>query len=189
MTSEPHPWAANLADLHAKVWTQLIRGVGDRRSAARHPTLATVTPGGMPRARTAVLRAANSKAATLDLHTDLRSAKIAELETTPHAALHVWDSTAHLQIRIEASVAILTGADAADIWARMPEPARSIYGVVPAPGTVITDSLGYGKNPEAAAFALLRLRILAMDVLHLGPHHRRARFDRDGGWQGQWLVP
>jgi hypothetical protein len=189
MTGDPHPWASNLADLHARVWILLIRGVADRRAPARHPTLATVTPDGMPRARTVVLRAADPASASLDVHTDQHSAKMADVAATPFAALHIWDSSAHLQIRIEASIELLTGAEAAKIWARMSEPLRSAYGTIPHPGMPIAESLDYAKSPEAASFAVLRLRMLAMDVLHLGTHHRRARFQRDGGWQGQWLVP
>jgi pyridoxine/pyridoxamine 5'-phosphate oxidase len=64
MTTVLHPWAADLSDLHAQVWTRLMRGVRDRRASSRHPTLATVTPDGKPQARTVVLRAADISAGT-----------------------------------------------------------------------------------------------------------------------------
>jgi drug/metabolite transporter (DMT)-like permease len=78
MTTDPHPWATGLESpdaqvcLHAQVWARLLRGVGDRHAPARHPVLATVAQGGMPQARTVVLRAADAAAGTLDIHTDLR---------------------------------------------------------------------------------------------------------------------
>ena len=124
MKSDPHYWAGDLAPLHAEVWQHLTRGVHDRHAPARHPTLATVSPDGRPQARTVVLRAADKVAGTLDIHTDLRSAKVMDLRASPFAALHVWDTSAHLQLRIEACVTILTGHDVATTWQGVPEASR-----------------------------------------------------------------
>ncbi|MBC7477316.1 MAG: pyridoxamine 5'-phosphate oxidase family protein, partial [Pseudorhodobacter sp.] len=102
MKPDLHPWASELSHLHAEVWLRLSRGVHDRHAPARHPTLATVSVDGRPQARTVVLRAADKPAGTLDIHTDLYSAKFQELRATPFAALHMWDPAAHLQVRLEA---------------------------------------------------------------------------------------
>ena len=189
MTTDPHPWATQLGTLSAQVWMRIMRGVGDRHAPARHPTLATVSPEGLPEVRTVVLRAADPGAGTLDIHTDLRSAKVAALLATPRAELHIWDASAHLQIRIAATVSILTGALVADIWARVPDPSRQSYGTMPAPGLPIADSLGYEKQPDATTFAVLHCTVQSIDAVHLGPQHRRARFDRPNGWAGQWRAP
>ncbi|NNU82076.1 pyridoxamine 5'-phosphate oxidase [Halovulum dunhuangense] len=161
----------------------------DRRAPARHPTLATVSADGVPQARTVVLRGADRAAARLRIHTDLRSAKMRDLRARPLAALHVWDSAAHLQIRLTASVSILTGDAVADLWARIPEAARLSYGGTPAPGQALADALAYEKTPDPAAFAVLQLDLQAMDILHLGPRHRRATYTRTAGWAGQWCAP
>lgn len=184
-----HPWAADLSELYAQVWVRLVRGVVDRRAPCRHPTLATVTADGKPQARTVVLRAADKGAGCLDIHTDLRSAKVAELRTTPCAALHVWDDGARLQLRLEATVSILTGSDVASMWAGVPVSSRVAYGSQPVPGQPIAQSLGYTKMPNPADFAVLRLTVQTIDALHLGPNHRRARFDRSADWVGTWLAP
>lgn len=194
MTTDPHPWAATLDSLHAQIWTRLTRGVHDRRAPARHPTLATVDASGKPQARSVVLRAADAAAGTLSLYTDRHSAKVSELTANPSAALHIWDSVAHLQIRIEASATVLTAAtadaDIAHLWARIPEPSRYAYSSTATPGQPIPEALAYTKTPDASAFALLRLTVSAIDALHLGrDQHRRARFTRADGWAGQWLVP
>jgi pyridoxamine 5'-phosphate oxidase len=189
MKPNPHPWAGDLSQLFVEVWRRLSRGVHDRHAPARHPTLATVASDGRPQARTVVLRAANKPAGTLDLHTDLRSAKVQELRAMPFAALHVWDTSAHLQVRLEARVEILTGQDVAMIWAGVPEASRLAYGTSPAPGQPIADALAYTKGPDPAFFAVLRLNVSSVDALHLGPNHRRARFDRLDGWTGVWLTP
>ncbi len=189
MKPDLHPWAIDLSQLYAEVWTRLTRGVHDRHAPARHPALATVTPEGRPQARTVVLRAADKSAGTLDIHTDLRSAKVGELRATPFAALHVWDSSAHLQLRLEARVTILTGQDVAAIWAGVPDASRLSYGTSPAPGQPIAQALAYTKVPDPSCFAALRLNVSTIDALHLGPNHRRARFDRIDGWAGEWLSP
>lgn len=179
----------SLASLHEQVWNGLVRGAHDRRAPARHPTLATVTCDGLPSVCTVVLRSVDRPSACLDIHTDVRSAKMSGLRARPHAALHVWDQSAHLQVRLDADVAILSGAEVAETWARVPMAARTSYGTVPDPGQPIESALAYTKNGDPDAFAVLRLQVLMIDILHLGPDHRRARFDRSDGWQGQWLAP
>ena len=189
MKSDPHPWACDLSQLYAEVWLRLTRGVHDRHAPARHPTLATVSPDGRPQARTVVLRAADKSAGTLDIHTDLRSAKVGDLRAIPFAALHVWDASAHLQMRLEGSVTVLTGQEVAAIWAGVPDASRLSYGSTPAPGQPIAQALEYMKGSDPASFAVLRLSVLTIDALHLGPDHRRARFDGINGWVGAWLAP
>ncbi len=189
MTTDPHAWAAGLETLYAQVWSRLVRGVGDRHAPARHPTLATVSPEGWPEQRTVVLRAADPVAGSLDIHTDLRSAKVAALRHSPRAALHVWDPAAHLQTRLSVTVTILTGAKVSAIWARVPDASRLSYGAVPAPGQPIAGALDYKPHIDPAAFAILRCTVAAIDAVHLGAQHRRARFDAENDWAGQWLTP
>lgn len=180
-------WFETLEGVHAHVWARLAAGVADRTAPAREVVLATTSPTGWPEARTVVLRGA--AAGVLEVHTDLHSAKVASLRADPRAALHVWDAGAALQIRIEARVSIHSGAEVADTWARVPDPSRQSYGVTPPPGQPIADALAYVKKPDAATFAVLRCAVEAIDAVHLGSQHRRARFERLGGWAGQWLAP
>jgi len=189
MVLDPHPWARALDTLYAHSWTRLLRGVHDRRAPARHPTLATLGSDGMPQARTVVLRDADKQAGTLVFYTDVHSAKVAELTAHPLATVHVWDASAHLQLRLETAATLLTGAEAAAHWARVPDAARHAYSRTGAPGQPIADALAYTKTPDASAFAVLRLTVQAMDVLHLGSEHRRARFERADAWRGEWRVP
>lgn len=189
MTQDLHGWASDLTELHAQVWTRLVRGVRDRRAPCRHPTLATVTPEGRPQARTVVLRAANKAAGTLHIYTDLNAAKVRDVLATPFAAVHIWDASAHLQLRIDAQVSILEGPQVAAIWEGMAAPSRLSYGCTPLTGQAISGALDYEKTSDEAAFVVLQLEVTTIDALHLGPDHRRARFDRDTGWAGTWLAP
>jgi hypothetical protein len=43
-------------------------------------------------------------------------------------------------------------------------------------------------RPRAAAFVVLYLHVAALDLLHLGASHRRARYERAGGRAGRIAV-
>jgi hypothetical protein len=90
---------------------------------------------------------------------------------------------------LEASAAIVTRPDAAAIWAGLSVASRQSYVSLPRPGQPIAEALDYAKLPDPASFAVVRLTVQIIDALHLGPHHRRARFDRHAGWAGIWLAP
>ena len=82
--------SSDLKAIYDEAWGMLERGVADRRSPARHPTIATVSPDGQPQARTVVLRAASRAAQTVEFYSDTRAAKLAALGKTPLAVVHVW---------------------------------------------------------------------------------------------------
>lgn len=182
-------WFETLAGIHTHLWRRLLVGVADRTAPARHPVFATVGPDGWPEARTVVLRGADAGAGLLEVHTDLNSAKVVSLRKRGLAALHIWDEGEGLQIRVQAEVTILSGADVVQVWAGVPDPSRQSYGVTPAPGQPIADALAYVKLPDPTTFAVLRCAVQRIDAVHLGMRHRRARFDRVDGWAGQWLSP
>jgi len=189
MTEALHDWAQSLDTLLDQTWKRLARGVADRRAPARHPTLATVDTAGLPQARTVVLRSADPDTAQLRVYTDRYADKVEHVQTHPHAAIHVWDNVAHLQLRLSAAVKVITGDTLQPVWTQLSDHARSCYGFHPASGDVITEGLAYEKLPDLASFAVLELTVEHMDILHLGYQHRRAHYSRDDDWAGQWVVP
>lgn len=174
-------------DLFALVWDRLALGVRDATAAARHPALATVGPDGAPDLRTVVLRAADRSAGTLEVHTDARSAKVAQIASDPRVAALVWDAAVSLQIRLTATATVLPGDAAA--WARVPPAARARYGADPPPGTPIPAADSWSATGAQDGFAALKLTLTGVEALHLGPPHRRAFWARADGWRGRWLVP
>ena len=125
----------------------------------------------------------------MHIHTDLDATKVRDVRAAPFAALHVWDPSARLQVRVDAHVTVLKGQDVDAIWAGMSAASRLSYGSAPAPGQPISAALEYEKVPDFGSFAVLQFEISKIDALHLDPNHRRARFDRDSDWAGTWLVP
>lgn len=188
VNADPYAWSAQLDTLYNHAWQRLIRGVHDRHAPARHPTLATVSPDGLPQARTVVLRRVDQSLARIELHTHIHSLKSQAVRARPVAALHVWDVGQKLQIRLEATVDLIAGAAASDIWSKVPEGSRSAY-AVQAPGLPIDHALAYESQPNPSSFAVLILHVQSMDLLHLGPSHRRAVYERAHDWSGRWVVP
>lgn len=183
--SDPNDLQAFLEE----AWRHLSRGVADSRSPARYPTFVTVSPDGVPEARTVALRGASRSAGTLDVHTDIATSKVAALRQSPTAAFHVWLPRADLQIRLTVSVEILTGTDVDPQWDRIPAASRVSYGTLPEPGTPIAAVYAYEKPSDRDRFAVLKCSLMAMDLVHLGTRHRRAIFVRDDDWAGIWLAP
>lgn len=189
MTTPLHPWAFALDTLFAEAWRRLVRGVHDRRALCRHLTLASVSAHGLPQLRTVVLHAVDTEAATVRLYTGLHSNKVSDLPSIPTAALHVWDNSVRLQLRLHRDAHILTGTKVASLWAGLPSASRQSYGGHPPPGQPIDESLAYDITPDQTAFAVLHLVAMKMDILHLESEHRRATFTRDTAWCGQWRAP
>ncbi|PJI93110.1 pyridoxamine 5'-phosphate oxidase-like protein [Yoonia maricola] len=182
-------WFETADGILARVWGTLGQGVADAKHPARLPTFATVSPDGLPEARTVVLRSADRETMVVTVHTDLYSDKIKSLRATPHAALHIWDAKQDLQIRLQAEVSIGSGAGTRALWNKIPDHAQQSYGVTPPPGAPIKGALEYVKNPDPATFAVLHCTVTTIDAVHLGADHRRVSFSRIGHWQGQWLSP
>ena len=178
-----------LAGLLDLVRERITAGLGDRDAAARLPVLATRDAQGWPSVRTMVLRGFDAADWTLDVHSDADAAKVLQITDGPRAAIQFWDAEASLQVRMRAHVIRLPHEQEKALWAEVPEQSRDQYGAVPPPGTPIAAAEAWRPNPRPARFAVLRARVLRIEALHLGEIHRRARYEREEGWQGSWLVP
>ena len=182
-------WFERLDGIFAQLWQGLEYGVAQRDAPARHPTFATVSVDGWPETRMVVLRAAIRETGLLEVHTDITSAKVASLRVQPRAEVHVWDEERRLQTRTRCTVTVRSGAAAAEVWARVPDPGRQSYGITPPPGHPIATALAYEKSPQLDSFAVLSCRIERIDAVYLGAAHRRAVFIRKDDWAGEWCAP
>ena len=149
---------------------------------------------GAPQIRTVVLRRFAGRA--LDVHTDARSAKYAELLANPAAALHGWDAAGRIQLRAGGTVTLHVADDvAAASWAALHDGTRATYRVRPGPGAPLPsegDRAADSSDDEALrVFCVIRLVVDSVDWLHLAPDgHRRACFAWVGGMaSATWVVP
>jgi hypothetical protein len=113
----------------------LARGAADPGSAWRNPTLLTIGADGTPQARTVVLRGFDPALRRLEIHTDTRSAKHAELLANATCGLHGWDHVAGIQLRLTGRASLHAGDPVADAaWAGLRPRTRQTYRVRPGPG-------------------------------------------------------
>ena len=89
--------------------SRLGDGAANLGSPWRNVALATVGLDGRPQVRTVVLRRFDRVGRLLDVHTDIRSAKHAELRAHADAALHGWDAEARVQLRVAGKASLHTG--------------------------------------------------------------------------------
>ncbi|TFL17648.1 pyridoxamine 5'-phosphate oxidase family protein [Jannaschia formosa] len=179
------PWR-DLPALHAHLWARLARGVGDAGDPFRLTALATTGTGGAE-ARMVALRRTEAATATVEVHSDLRTAKIDALRHDPRGALLFWDARTQEQLRLSVLFEVL--AAPADRWAAVPEAARANYGTDPAPGAGIGDPDRLTRTPDPARFAALPGRVLRMDAVSLAHDpHRRAVFEGPD-LTGRWVAP
>ena len=193
----------NLPEILAQAWSLMVRGGADRKSPLHTPVIASVDGHGLPQARVMVLRKADPAAATLRLHTDARSPKVAQLNGKPVAVLG-YHAGEQVQLRLTGTARVLTDDDVVDgIWNQSTAFARRCYLALHPPGTPLPGpSSGLpawveGQQPtlEQIAparpnFATLWVDVTAIDWLHLANSgHRRALFRASDGWAGEWLAP
>ncbi|MEM7438255.1 MAG: pyridoxamine 5'-phosphate oxidase family protein [Pseudomonadota bacterium] len=183
--SDTNDLVAFLAD----AWRHLAEGVADADAPARFPTFATISPDGVPEARTVALRHADQNVALVEVHTDIDTNKVRALRKAPIAALHVWVPRARLQIRMTAEVDIRTGPGVEAEWNKVPSGSRVSYGTDPVPGTPIGHVYDYAKPVVRDRFAVLRCLLTDIDLVHLDDQHRRAAYQRADDWVGTWVAP
>ena len=185
-----------LSEIFDRSTALLAEGAENPGSPWRKLALGSVGLDGAPQVRTVVLRRFDPGAHTLDVHTDTRSAKHAELLANPAATLHGWDTDSSIQLRASGVVSLYTGDPVArQSWAALREASRATYRVDPGPGTQLglPEAVGPDRDDDVAfgVFCVLRLQVHKIEYLHLGKDgNRRARFEWVGERLGAvWLVP
>ncbi len=188
----------------SRAWSELVRGVNDRRHGFHTPTVCTADEAGAPQGRIVVLRGASESNRNLVFHTDARAAKCGQLSAG--AAWVFYDAARKLQIRAGGPTALADGVTHDAYWARSSAQSRKCYLVHPAPGTPVGRewSGGFPADLDGAVvpdrartevgrahFAVVQTTVEWLESLWLSRHgHQRARFTHGPqGWQGQWLVP
>ncbi len=181
-------------------WRSLLRGARKREGrspAARWLQLATVAPDGSPRVRTLVFRGWVAGAA-LDLLTDGRSTKTAELQQQPAVELCWLLPKARCQFRLRGNVLTLptdVGREERQRhWHQLTPSGRALWGW-PEPGAAFDASEDFpvelaDETPQPEHFQLLRIELAQVELLELRDHpHQRRRWRQDRGWHEERLNP
>ena len=183
-----------------RTWWDEARASGDRWSDAM--VLATVSPQGWPSARAVILRGLNERGFLF--FTDTRSAKAAELEANPRAALVFLWSASERQVRVSGRVTPVPDEEADAFFATRPREANLAAEIAPQDEVIAglevleqrlrqllaaSEGLAVGRPTGWGGF------VVAPDEIefwqgrpdHL---HDRLRYRRDaGGWRIERLAP
>jgi pyridoxamine 5'-phosphate oxidase len=182
-------------------WRALLRGArereGKRSPQNRWLQLATVAADGTPRVRTLVFRGWASGAA-LDLLTDGRSAKAAELAGQPAVELCWLLPRARCQFRLRGKVDTPPEQHAREArrrhWDLLTPGGRALWGW-PHPGEPLAADASFPVEwPDGAPlpghFHLVRIELLQVELLELLGHpHRRRRWRLEANWAEEPLNP
>ncbi len=181
-------------------WRQLISGACKREGrspAARWLQLATVAADGTPRLRTLVFRGWSGEA-SLDLLTDGRSAKAAELMHQPAVELCWLLPRARTQFRLRGAIEPLPPqreqSERLRHWQALSPSGRAVWGW-PSPGAALQADASFPAaledgTPLPEHLQLLRIGLSQVELLELMPQpHRRRRWRLEDGWQEQALNP
>lgn len=191
------------------VWDGLVAGSLSIRHAWSTAAFSTVErrDSGVyaPRSRTVVSRRVNRDMRTLEFFTDVRSAKIHQLQSEHGVAEVCWlfyRPSTLIQLRVEGRAELLTGEAEEAAWWTTPLRSREVYSSIEPPGLVrssfqppettdreLTESeLKRGREN----FRVVRTTVATADVLYLKREgHVRARIVyRDGETPAtHWVVP
>lgn len=179
----------------AGTWANVCRwlhaGASTPTHAFRWPVVSTISADGTPEVRIVVLRRFDEPTRTLVFHTDVRSAKVAELRVNPRCGFLFHDPDDRLQLRLR-TVATLHHADdfARTEFAAQSAFNRATYSAATPPGAVLSADAPFDYPPkppadDAVAFAnfvAVACEVQSADALELHPSgHRRAAFAWAGG--------
>jgi len=181
-------------------WRPLLRAAREREGrspAARWLQLATVAANGTPRLRTLVFRGWGAPAA-LDLLTDGRSAKTAELALQPAVELCWLLPKARAQFRLRGQLQVvaepLLEQERQRHWQALSPGGRALWGW-PEPGAPLERDACFPQELAAALplpehFVLLRIALEQVELLTLSGHpHRRRRWRLATDWREEDLNP
>ncbi len=181
-------------------WRALLRGAREREGRApqaRWLQLASVAADGSPRVRTLVFRGWAGPA-QLDLLSDARSAKPAELRRQPALELCWLLPRARCQFRLRGQWQALPSEqeqrERQRHWQALTPSGRAVWGW-PSPGEPLDAAADFpAALPESTPlpdhFLLLRIAIAQVELLELTHHpHRRRRWQCATGWREEPLNP
>ena len=185
-----HPLDLTEPEIRQRIWVELERASQDRHHEWRTPVLATVGKDGVPNARTVVLRHADPKLCSLQIYTDSRSPKVAELIHDPTAMLVFWSKRLNWQLRARVGICVqTTGQPIEVVWERVSQSAAAGDYLSPsAPGDALpVEAAVPGDTAGKHHLAILVAQVQQIDWLELRRDgHRRASLDANS-WE--WRVP
>jgi pyridoxamine 5'-phosphate oxidase len=180
-----------------EIWENLIhelhRGVLEPNHPFRFVNLGTFA-NSFPEIRSVVLRKIDAEFICF-VFTDLRSAKVTEIQSNPAVSLHFYHPTKRVQLRIHAQAEIhIQNKIAASFWKQVQGEGQKAYNSSLKPGAPIQrpeQAFAWPEEMDSRFFAVLQLTPESIEALQLdGLKHLRVSYSKKkGNWEGEWLAP
>lgn len=194
-----------LDEVLAQCWQMLGRGGVDGKDPFHTPTLVTLDVNGWPAARTVILREVIAAERVLVCHSDVRAAKVEQLQEQDRIVWHLWHPRRRVQLRLRGRATTHQDDAFADRqWQATSLSSRLNYSATVAPATHMDSAQAAQSaytthdqlsevDSEAWRPHFCAIRSEIHDIEYLLLHragHRRAHFVwQEEMWQGDWLVP
>lgn len=177
---------APLSKLDDFVWQSLAAAASSKRHPWNWGIVSSVDAQGRPQGRTVILRDAIAESCTIDFHTDVRSAKTDQLDNGISWVFYAENQ--QVQLRVRGRADIIGGAEADQVWQKVPVRSRSAYVSRMAPGIPFegdqpppTDDRQVTEETSERGreyFRIIRTHVTQMDLLYLRREgHVRAQLD------------
>jgi pyridoxamine 5'-phosphate oxidase len=188
------------AGIDAEAWHLLEQGASDPQSGFHYVSLCTVGRTGLAQARTVVLRRVDAAERLLEIHTDVRSPKWAELAAEPQATVLGFCNTSRVQLRLQGSTELFSPKTdvSQNAWKGLSASTRATYTGGP-PGddlafpSTATEVQGDGEEAGKNNFGVIRFRANLLDWFKLQrSDNRRALFAYGNGGKiamQMWVNP
>ena len=204
---QANPFSAVLNDLagvYQTIWSELVRAAHEPAHGWYLPVLGSVFAGRCS-LRTVVLRAVDAERRTLIVHTDRRSAKVEQIQASPHVAWLFYDTDTRTQLRVE-SMATLHFDDACadEQWRNSRLESRRTYLGPYQPGAIVAEPTinlppelrnrpptSEEVQPGRRNFAVISAQVLSIEWLLLqqtGNLAARFELNPQGGIDSTWLT-
>ena len=192
----------DLGRIDAAAWSELAAAADRPESGFRFLNLCTVDAAAWPQARMVVLRGADAARRTLEIHTDVRSAKWRELAVSPRATVLGFCRQLRLQLRLQGMVDLhAPGSECARLaWETLPTWTRQTYAGGPPGDERALDAIaetpssgGAGGADGKAHFGVVTFQAETLDWFQLQrQNNRRAwlAYDAVGRLvESRWVTP
>jgi len=174
-----------------QIWRELGRSTKDRHHSWRTPVFASLGLDGQVNARTVVLRNVDHNAGKLQIFSDSRSHKLAEISKNQQAFFIFWCSRLSWQLRILVNATLsFDRAELDRVWQAIKVTSSASDYLQPiSPGSVVSspDQLNIDSLTEHPYFSIINSKVIDIDWLELSrTGHRRAKITLES-WD--WLAP
>ena len=169
-----------------------------------HNGIVATVHNGQPKARTVVLRGVTEDPLALRFHTDIRSAKVAQLQAAPSVEWLFYHPVTRFQLRVAASAIVQTSGDVFEkAWSKTSVKSRRCYlGPFPPgaqcespvhnlPAELIDRDPTREESEAGRKNAIVQCAVDRIELLYLKHDgHIRCAFSRvEGEWSHDWLAP